>query len=327
VLENYEDRDIHKDAQDFCLKNKIVDDIRKKVIIVIFDAIPQLKTKVIDEEYTKTIIILSKVLTGAIKLEKYTTSLLGNNISFNEAINKLQKEDDLFKDTNIWNDVAKIKKELKEKVTENTKANKKAIEILNADPFYLDYYQIYDTNESDNVYIEVELGYDKKPFIEFDPKRIQETYLISDISNEHFLIILDKLLLNIFNGKINNKNYSQFFINLPNKFLKKKTNLKKLLNMTNINYLKNKISFKITGVQLEEYENEIKQIMESGYTVALGDIAYLGDNMGKIRLFAKYIFVDKDVLLKRMEIIPISEDANITLISLDKVKEAMLIDV
>jgi hypothetical protein len=327
VLENYEDRDIHKDAQDFCLKNKIVDDIRKKVIIVIFDAIPQLKTKVIDEEYTKTIIILSKVLTGAIKLEKYTTSLLGNNISFNEAINKLQKEDDLFKDTNIWNDVSKIKKELKEKVTENTKANKKAIEILNTDPFYLDYYQIYDTNESDNVYIEVELGYDKKPFIEFDPKRIQETYLISDISNEHFLIILDKLLLNIFNGKINNKNYSQFFINLPNRFLKKKTNLKKLLNMTNINYLKKKISFKITGVQLEEYENEIKQIMESGYTIALDDIAYLGDNMGKIRLFAKYIFVDKDVLLKRMEIIPISEDANITLISLDKVKEAMLIDV
>jgi hypothetical protein len=67
--------------------------------------------------------------------------------------------------------------------------------------------------------------------------------------------------------------------------------------------------------------------MESGYTIALDDIAYLGDNMGKIRLFAKYIFVDKDVLLKRMEIIPISEDANITLISLDKVKEAMLIDV
>jgi hypothetical protein len=326
VLNNYNDENVHVKVNDFYLKNKIEDKIRKEVTIVIFDTIPQLKTRLIDDEYNKNLILLINILVSAIKLEEYTTSLTGENINVNEALQKLQQHDGLFQGKE-WNDIAKFKKELKTLVSDNVKTSKKILELFNKMPFYLDYYQLYDVLDSNNLYIEVELGHSKKTFADLDPKRVQETYMVSEVPDDHFLIILDKLMLLIFKGKIDKTNYSQFFVNLPSGFLKKKTNLKKLLNITTINKFKNSISLMIDGIQLEKYEEQVKQLIESGYNIAINDVSYLADNMGKIRLIAKYLFVDKEVLLKRMEIVPISEDAKIVLISKDKVKEAMLIDV
>jgi len=232
----------------------------------------------------------------------------------------------LFEGKDSWNDVLKVKKELKKIVEENVKSNKKLLELFKQDPFYLDYYQVYDTKEKANIYIEVELGYDKTFLNDFDPKIIKETYANSGVANEHFLIGLDKLLLLIFKGMINNQNYSQFIIDMPKEFLKKKTSLKKLLSITDVSYLKKKISLRIDGDQLDKYEEQIKQLKESGYNIALDDIPYLSENIGRVRLFANYLYVDNEVLIKRHEILPISEDAGIILIDKKESKEAVFID-
>ena len=227
VLYKDVDLNIQEKSNEFCVNNSIENDYNKKIIYVIFEAIPQLQTITINDEYKKTILLLSKILVSAIKLEEYTTSIANENIKFNEAINRLTKEDGLFEGKDSWNDVLKVKKELKKIVEENVKSNKKLLELFKQDPFYLDYYQVYDTKEKANIYIEVELGYDKTFLNDFDPKIIKETYANSGVANEHFLIGLDKLLLLIFKGMINNQNYSQFIIDMPKEFLKKKTSLMK----------------------------------------------------------------------------------------------------
>jgi hypothetical protein len=326
VLYNEVDKDIQEKSDEFCANNSIENEYNKKIIYVIFESIPHLQTITINDEYKKTILLLSKILIAAIKLEEYTTSIVNPNINFNEAISKLSKEEGLFSGKELWNDVQKVKKELKESVDDNIKSNKKLLSLFKEDPFYLDYYQVYDTKDNANIYIEVELGYDKDFLSQFDPKVVKETYANSGVLNEHFMIGLDKLLLLIFKGTINDLNYSQFIIGMPKEFLKKKTSLKKLLNITNISYLKKRISLRIDGDQLDKYDEQIKQLKESGYNIALDDIPYLNDNIGKVRLFANYLYVDKEVLIKKHEILPISEDMGIKLIDKKDSKDAVFID-
>lgn len=326
VLYKEIDIDIQKKSDDFCKNNSIENEYNKKIIYVIFKSIPQLKSIKIDQNYSKTILLLSKVLVSSIKLEEYTTSIINENINATNAINKLTKEEGLFLEKNGFNDVAKIKKELKKAVNDNIKNNKKLLTNFKEDPFYLEHYQVYDTNDSNDIYFEVYLGFEKSKFEEFDPKILSNAYLNSNINEEHFLITLDKLLLLIFKGTINNQIYSQFIIDLPKEFLNKKTSLKKLLNITNIAYLKKLVSFKINGYQLDKYEDEIKQIKESGYNIALDDVSYLNENVGRIRLFADSLYVDKEILEKRKEILPISEEAGIILIDKTIDKEAVFID-
>ena len=326
VLNNEIDMNIQNKSEEFCANNNIKKEYDKKIVYVIFEAIPQLKDIKINDEYSKSIITLLKIINSAIKLEEYTTSIVNENITFALAINKLEKEEHLFKGEEKWNDVAKVKKELKIKVDENVKQTKKIISLLKEDPFYLEGYQVYDTNESTNIYLEVGLKFDLLELENYDSKLINETYLENALANEHFLITLDKLLLIIFKGMIDNKNYSQFIVDLPKEFLSKKTSLKKLLNITNITYLKSKISLKIDGFQLDKYEDEIKQLKESGYNIALDDVSYLNNNVGRIRLFANYLYIDNDILSKRREVIPISEEVGIILINKEKSKEAVFID-
>ena len=104
------------------------------------------------------------------------------------------------------------------------------------------------------------------------------------------------------------------------------TSLKKLLSITDVSYLKKKISLRIDGDQLDKYEEQIKQLKESGYNIALDDIPYLSENIGRVRLFADYLYVDDEVLIKRHEILPVSEDAGIILIDKKESKEAVFID-
>lgn len=314
VLDNKAISDFESKTEEFCLKNNINNEKEKKVVAVLFDTIPRLDIEILDSESTKNIMILSVLITAAIMLEEYTTSLAGSNFNYKEAIDKIKLDNSLSLQRQLLTTIKLVNPELKELTNENIRAFNKFLNLQKKVIFHLDFFQVFDLKKTPSIFFEVELKYDSKGLENFASERITELINLTNVASEYALITIEKLSVVIFRELFDQKTYNKFFVRLPNNFFDKRSNVKKLLSITKLSEIRNKIGFKINGVQLEKYYDDIVNLKENNFSIAIDDSSYLNYNVGKIKNVANYIFVASELSEAENKILKLGEENSVCLL-------------
>jgi EAL domain-containing protein (putative c-di-GMP-specific phosphodiesterase class I) len=325
VLNDDKIDDVKEKVKTFYSQNDIIHDKQKKIIAVFFEVMPRLEQAIKDETLLKDIIVLSQILTFAVDLEENTTPIVEGKLTYNKAIVKINKEYYFLKEKQLKKAITLAGKELRETVNENIRFHQKLSKLMHSDSFDLHFYNLYDLKRTPNKFFEVSLRYNLKGLKKYSSDRVNSVVDNSGLIVQHTTMLTEMLVLLLYKSLLRKKRYGMFFLRIPDKFFEDKINIDMLLRTTSIKEIKNKICLIVNYKQLDKNQSAILKLKNEGFCIAMDDLIFSENIEEELKRVVDYVVVDKQVKMKKSDLIKISEEKKVEIIRQGNNTKAILL--
>lgn len=229
------------------------------------------------------------VLKIAMEISEYATNIR-NNAKFPQTISKIKSKFKGIDYQEIIDNLRPIEKDLKKIFLAERKRVNKFNKKTEENVFNLKFHPIFKTNWSTTAMLEAELRWN------IDEIKGEHHDIISKILSKHniddelFLVFLKEVDLFLIKSYLNNKKVQNIFIDLEEKFLKKKSNIQKMNKILCDNFLRNVISFRVKYKMLESCNDTIFDLKNKGYNFSLNETIDITNI--KLNSYINYTFID-----------------------------------
>ena len=328
-VDNYFDKFVFSSNDDllnkyekFYTNNKIDDLDEKRFIYIIFEEL--VGDKVLSSKVMSDLVYLAKALASSVYIEKNMLNINGRNKTFPKVMTEIKDKYKVLSGSK-WNDVTNVKKKLKAAITKN----RKHVNLINKNffknDFIMDFNQLYVIGHDDKLCIKTDFKYNGDEFKDFDERLIKLVYDKKGIDIDHKLIEIEKAIFYNFQWVFTLNKKEPIFIELPSKVFDKKTIINKIINITNIDGLKENIVFLIKPVILEDKMEFLTMLKDSGFKLAVDDFHYVNQNTRSIEENINYVFAEEQDLKENLKVASLEEDVSILFINKGKMDVPLLI--
>ncbi len=269
----------------------VISQIKKKILSEKFDCNEIVNENLIidNKPILENATLFEMVLNLAMEFNDYATNVRVD-ANFPEIIAKIKNKLKGINYQEIIENLRPIKKDLKKLFLAERKSfinfNKKADD----DIFELKFHPICNIDGTISNMLEAELRWTIAEVKGEHRDIISKILSKHNIDDELFLVSLREIDLFLIKSYINKKNVKTIFIDSNEKFLRKKSNIKKMNKILNEKFIRNIVSLKINYAILERCNNIISELKEIGYNFSLNENIDITNN--QTNSLINYIFVN-----------------------------------